>query len=170
VFVANEIYAALEELSQALSRAGFENRVVADSETEAHVFLPRCAAAVSSSSVVEASLPQEASSTSPSLDRDIALMWGSTVHYAWGGEAGAEVQPQLSPSAKFQAALLKALRDVEVVIVPHWWWLRGAHNEDRGRRLMRFILHPEERAAARFVAANPALTTSERLRHSSHVE
>merc|ERR1711874_273506 len=131
-----------------------------DGEAEAHVLLPHSAWCQLRNGLAIDHTGASLSTSSHHLEetphcpreKDIALIWGSTVHYICSGDSDsrttAHVQPRLSPSAKFQAALLQDMLDVEVVIVPHWWWAQLGNNEDRGFHLARFLALPAERAAA----------------------
>jgi len=148
IFVAHEIYRALEGMSSALSAVGMENRIVADSEAEAHILIPAHAVQC---------LVSRASSSS---ERDVALLWGSSVHYISGskeiGKKGAE--PQLTPSARFQVAWLHTMGGVEVIIVPNWWGKPCDSVEGYGQRLAAFIA-----SGGQLSSAKPAATAASQM-------
>merc|ERR1712232_1304725 len=116
-------------MSASLSAVGVENWVVTNSQAEAHILIPAD------------SVRPLLSKASPLSERDIALLWGSSIHYTSGSEHTNNVhsKPQLTPSAKFQVAWLRTMSDVEVVIVPNWWWQPCDGVEVSGQRLVAFI-------------------------------
>jgi len=141
IFVAHEVRRGLEEMSEALAAVGIENRLVTDSRMEAHVLLP--VSAVRSTQAVASAAAMDPGRS------EIALMWGSSVHYTSGSQAeilaGAEeAQPRLSLSTKFQVALLQAVAGVEVAIVPHWWWQSCDGIEGSGQRLVALLANSSE--------------------------
>lgn len=138
VFVAQEIRRGLQDISAALTAAGIQNHLIADSEMEAHVL------------VSESAVRSHAAASQDTDERQIALLWGSSVHYASGLETteAEDAQPRLSLSAKFQVALLQAVRGVEVVVVPHWWWQQRGGAESSGRHLASLLAKGEELATA----------------------
>lgn len=121
IFVAHEIQRGLQEISQALASVNIESQLVSDCDTEPHILLP------------ERAVRLDVSTSAAGGGRDIALIWGSSVHYMSGFDD--EAEPTLSPSAKFQVALLQALKEVEVVVVPYWWWQNIDGTEGSGHRL-----------------------------------
>mmetsp|Transcript_92037 Transcript_92037/g.152465 ORF Transcript_92037/g.152465 Transcript_92037/m.152465 type:complete len:492 (-) Transcript_92037:43-1518(-) len=152
IFVAQEISTGLQEMAAALSAVGIENRLVLDRETEVHVAVPEWA-------VVEACRASGSSARGAGEDagREIGVLWGSTLHYITDVEASSE-PPRLSPAAKFQVALLRATRDIEVIMVPHWWWPSCHSVEGKGHRLAKFLADVEVRKEAswRMEASRPA--------------
>jgi len=73
---------------------------------------------------------------------EVALLWGSPLHYldaeAGTPKAARELRP--SPATRLQVAVLRADCGVEVVIVPHWWWPRTLPLEKRGKALVEFLV------------------------------
>merc|ERR1712217_686984 len=126
IFVAREIHDALEEMSAALTFRDIEHRLVLDAETEAHISIRRNALSDL------AGLPDVDASF-----REIAILWGSTVHYVSDNESNAEAR--LSPAAQFRMASLQEERNTEVVVVPHWWWPHCASLEEKGGALLRLL-------------------------------
>jgi len=124
-FVASEIHEALCDLSSALDSCGIRHILAMDDGIEPHVSAQHC------------EILRRAGYSDKKTDRTIAFMWGSSVHYIGNSECIAELH--LSPTARFQVALLQQKRCVQVVVVPHWWWPRNASCEQKCEALVGLV-------------------------------
>merc|ERR1712014_64237 len=70
---------------------------------------------------VSSCAPAVAASASAQQDDDIAVLWGSSLHFVCSKSSDGLV-PRLSPVAQLVLATLQAERSIEAVLVPHWWW------------------------------------------------
>lgn len=148
VFVAREVCDGLAEVASALTSCGVGHRLVLDpgNVEEPHI-------CVDAKAVFEAigRPPGVAASRvdAEGVPWEIAVLWGSTLHYTSGPEKMASARPRMSPAAKFHMTLLQA-RVAEVVVIPHWWWpgRSVSSEEDRGRALLEFLGDQRVRAAA----------------------
>lgn len=128
IFVAYEIRDALQELSSALRACDIAHSLVLDADAEAHISMQR--------SALEPFVLAHRSGVDMQ-GKEIAVLWGSTVHYVSGDESHAE--RRLSPAARFQVASLEATRMANVVVVPYWWWPRSGSLGERGGALVRLL-------------------------------
>jgi len=64
---------------------------------------------------------------------DVALVWGSSLHYIDG---------TLSPIAMYEKASLRASLNAHVIVVPHWWWDKHGTIEEQGQALARVVKDP----------------------------
>jgi len=123
-FVAQEIRMALEEISAVLSARQIDHSLVLGFEAEAFVAVQRASLLGSSAALLDA--------------KDVAVLWGSPVHYISDSSTEAAV-PRLSPAARFQVSVLRALRGFEVVVVPHWQWPWDASPTAKVNRLVELL-------------------------------
>jgi len=123
-FVAHEIHEALEEISAALSARQIDHSLAIGVEAEAHVVVQRALLLGPSAALHGA--------------KDVAVLWGSSVHYVSDNSAESDVR-RLSPAARFQVSLLRAVRGFEVVVVPHWRWPWDASPTDKVNRLVELL-------------------------------
>jgi len=129
VYAAQEMRDALAELSQVLAAHSVEHALVTDLGREAHILIEREALA-------------GGQPNGRPLGRDVALLWGSSLHYVAFDESSADLR--LSLSAQFQVALLRSVRDIDLVIIPYWWWPAHATQQEKGGALLRLLTEKSE--------------------------
>jgi len=135
IFLAREIQDALQDISSVLSAQQIQHDLVLDLKTEAHIAIPRAALPPPAAPAPAGPGPRQG---------EVAVLWGSAVHYIHGLESDgdAQVEPQLSPAARFQVSLLQELRNMDVVVVPYWRWPRSESTQARAQVLARLVWEP----------------------------
>eukprot|EP00405_Crypthecodinium_cohnii_P045346 CAMPEP_0206585962 /NCGR_PEP_ID=MMETSP0325_2-20121206/36733_1 /ASSEMBLY_ACC=CAM_ASM_000347 /TAXON_ID=2866 /ORGANISM="Crypthecodinium cohnii, Strain Seligo" /LENGTH=940 /DNA_ID=CAMNT_0054093617 /DNA_START=20 /DNA_END=2842 /DNA_ORIENTATION=+ len=127
IFATEEVESAMSELQALLVDRDIDSELITDGEHQVHI-------AIKASSIT--------GRESDSDKRDVALIWGSSLHYISADDS--TLNMRLSPSAEFQIAMLRATKNLDVVVIPHWWWPVHASKEGKTQAMMRLLTERSE--------------------------